>query len=881
MNLFDVPLFDFVGEIRKDYPFFAHTRAKGNTVEYELLQDHLQKSLDYLYQLNEEKGLDHVLEHMIDRLVPEKLLTESVRRMIQTLFVNMVYCHDLGKTNPEFQRQKMDNTEAERLESNDSTHSMYSAVIYYDYYLNEINKFEDDETFLFLLRFLIIDTMAIAKHHGSIDDMQELLKKFDKKIHELSENHANAKEFSSELRAFLHFPVSQIQVKLDTYLSDNNQSVNNEDLINYSTDWYIYLRWSFGVLTACDFYATSDFMNHKPISSFGTIQDPVGLRKSYENSELLKKIRTKSSRSENDINTLRTELFLDTEEALLKQVNSNLYFLEAPTGSGKTNMSINLAIHLLQNNKELNRLVYVFPFNTLAEQTLRTLSESLGVDQNDAPIGVINSITPIKEFPASHELEDGEWELNKRGRVDYENSLLAREFMHYPIVITSHVKLFECLFGVKRSDCFPLVQIMNSVVILDEIQSYRNKIWTEIIMFLNQYADMLNIKFIIMSATLPHLDKLMYSHADDEITDRIVYLNSNPDYYYKNPLFKNRVTNDYSLMTVQRDLLFETLAKKIIIVSNQQHADTNLDNLILVEFIKKASAQSFYEYFCDYIRCEDVHEEITVELLTGYDNKAERKRIIDETKTIKDLVLICTQVVEAGVDIDMDTGFKNFSIFDAEEQFEGRINRSCKKRDSTVFFFSYDETNDIYKEKDDVRASKNLQLTNPEVQEMLQNKDFNRFYDLVLSKLKELNSELNDNNLSDFYQDDVLLFHNDDIRKHMTLINDNRELVELFLNRKKPIFDDKQKPFYGSEVWKEYKRIISDKSTGYAERKVKLSKIRAQVDNFVYSVPKYIIEKSGLVYNDILGDLYFIENGDDYFVEGKFSPETLSQCDIL
>lgn len=50
--------------------------------------------------------------------------------------------------------------------------------------------------------------------------------------------------------------------------------------------------------------------------------------------------------------------------------------------------------------------------------------------------------------------------------------------------------------------------MINSVIILDEIQNYKNEIWKEIILFLEKYADILNIKFIIMSATLPRLNKL-------------------------------------------------------------------------------------------------------------------------------------------------------------------------------------------------------------------------------------------------------------------------------------------------------------------------------------------------------------------------------------
>ena len=84
--------------------------------------------------------------------------------------------------------------------------------------------------------------------------------------------------------------------------------------------------------------------------------------------------------------------------------------------------------------------------------------------------------------------------------------------------------------------------------------------------------------------------------------------------------------------------------------------------------------------------------------------------IIKEAKNKErnSMLLIATQVIEAGVDIDMDIGFKNISILDADEQFLGRINRSCKKKNCKVCFFKLDEGNLIY--KSDVRIRKEFTL---------------------------------------------------------------------------------------------------------------------------------------------------------------------------
>lgn len=60
------------------------------------------------------------------------------------------------------------------------------------------------------------------------------------------------------------------------------------------------------------------------------------------------------------------------------------------------------------------------------------------------------------------------------------------------------------------------------------------------------------------------------------------------------------------------------------------------------------------------------------------------------------VILISTQVVEAGVDIDMDLGFKNRAILDSDEQLAGRINRNASKNGCKVFLFELDSVKNVY-----------------------------------------------------------------------------------------------------------------------------------------------------------------------------------------
>lgn len=134
------------------------------------------------------------------------------------------------------------------------------------------------------------------------------------------------------------------------------------------------------------------------------------------------------------------------------------------------------------------------------------------------------------------------------------------------------------MFGNEKEDVFAFYQLCNSVIVLDEIQSYKNALWSEIITFLKSYAKLLNIKIIIMSATLPNLEMLT-DHKEDA-----VILISQKDRYFKHPVFAERVIPDYSLLKVKMTL--ELLCKHVQKQALQEKK-------ILIEFISKKVQKTF------------------------------------------------------------------------------------------------------------------------------------------------------------------------------------------------------------------------------------------------------------------------------------------------
>ena len=131
---------------------------------------------------------------------------------------------------------------------------------------------------------------------------------------------------------------------------------------------------------------------------------------------------------------------------------------------------------------------------------------------------------------------------------------------------------------------------------------------------------------------------------------------------------------------------------------------------------------------------EIILEDFVIYELSGDDNKAYRQKIINESKEDIKIIIIATQVIEAGVDIDMDLGFKDISTLDSEEQFMGRINRSCLKLslNPKVYFFDLDEENKIYKKDNRIEFN----LKDKRWQSVLKSKNFEEFYIELLSKIK-------------------------------------------------------------------------------------------------------------------------------------------------
>ena len=844
MKEYIIPIEDI---IVKPELFYAHC-DRGNGKNPEILKEHVDRCYHYFEELWEHKNFKAVFENFQKELAPE--LSDEGIKLFYSLIVNVIIFHDCGKINPRFQSIKMKNTLKKwtAIDCLDGTkHSILSAAIYFDYFYEKIQESllsKDEKNMIHV--FMLVNAYVISRHHGNLSRFEEFLEEFQP-------NRQLADIFScmnqGDFTEVYHGPFC----KRDRHMMNmprQNTRIYHSFLEKQSSHagLYTYIRFLFSVLVSCDYYATSEYDNGIQMSAFGTIEN-TEFATQYEQSERVKQIRRLNPEScvddKKDINILRNRMFYEAEQTLLENKDANVAFAEAPTGAGKSNLAMNCSLKLLDKN--INKIFYVYPFNTLVEQNYDTLEKIYGQTDIFKSIAVINSITPIPLNGTRKFWENLDKEENEKF---YQKALLDRQFLNYPFILTTHVNLFQIMFGCEREAAISFYQLAGSVVVLDEIQSYKNVLWTEIMMFLQCYSRLLNMKIIIMSATLPKLDMLTGNH------EKVVNLIKNPEKYFQDARFKKRVALSYELLYPDRKTEMKELYAHVL-------GQAQKGRKLLMEFITKTSAEKFY-----HMLTESGREDLQIFCMTGDDNQIDRKRILREMDTAdkdKAVILVATQVVEAGIDIDMDIGYKDISKLDSEEQFIGRINRNFKRK-GVVYFFDMDNESGIYKE--DYRVDTAYTLRKDEMKQLLADKKFGKYYDYILKGIRKYRNDRKNENGIEAFVDNVKKLDFVWISQKMKLIDKNDDWkMSVYFARE--ITTDTGEIIDGKQVWERYRELLSDMTMNYAKKQILLSEVKSKMSYFIYQIK---IDNS-LDYNDRIGELYLIEDAEQYFENGRLNTD--------
>lgn len=173
-----------------------------------------------------------------------------------------------------------------------------------------------------------------------------------------------------------------------------------------------------------------------------------------------------------------------------------LFTLTVPTGGGKTLSGLAFALkHICCHNPpagrpRLRRVIYVAPYLSILEQNADAIRDALGFDRGSPEVFEHHSLAE----PPGDDRED-----------ETARSAAARRAENWdaPIVVTTSVQFYESLFSNKPGRCRKLHNIAGSVILLDECQTLPPDLVGPTCGMLKQLVDQLGCSVVLCTATQP------------------------------------------------------------------------------------------------------------------------------------------------------------------------------------------------------------------------------------------------------------------------------------------------------------------------------------------------------------------------------------------
>lgn len=750
------------------------------------------------------------------------------------IFSNIAYLigisHDFGKSTSYFQDMLLE-TSNER--SKYTYHSFISSL--FGYYLTK--KFLKNEGILDEFWYLpSIAWIVINKHHGNIRDIKESeilkLKEINKleTIKKQVDNLINNSFVEVEAIYKQLLPDLDIRLFLDTF--SNITNFTNEIYTNTKKicrkkelKYYFYILFFYSVLLDADKLDASGL--ERIPEKIGYIEkDSVNLYKNAKfKGECKEGINEIREMAYNEVNSQISNLELEKDRIL----SMNL-----PTGLGKTLTGFSFALNLRDEVKSqfgfYPKIIYSLPFLSIIDQNSSIVAEILanenGIDWNELfkltkaeKNNILEQKTPSNLLLKHHHLADIKYNEKIENEMniieDINQSLLLTEGWHSEIVITTFVQFFHSLITNKNRSARKFHNIINSVIILDEIQSVPHKYWLLINKMLKFLSSEFNCWIILMTATKP----LLFS--DEEAKELVIK---------KEKYFEafDRVNFNFNLTEKDFENFKEEIFSKIVdeqnkdimVVLNTIKSSKDLYNYLKLELSRKYGIEFEKNIDEDGICIFNGLELINMSTHVLPSFRLNRINRIKEDKKRK--IIITTQLVEAGVDISVDVIYRDLAPLDSIIQTAGRCNRNNESEKGTVNIITLTNDNNVpfYKY---IYESTLIDITKEVIKDMGSNiseKDFtldaaNRYYVLLKDRTSDAESMKIINHL--------LKLEFSYVYKNFKLIENYLQSVSIFVE-------------INVEAKKVKKQIDSLFKTGSLERREKFLELRRSINLFTISI---------------------------------------------
>jgi len=383
-------------------------------------------------------------------------------------------------------------------------------------------------------------------------------------------------------------------------------------------------RMMFSCLVDADFLATEEFMRGSPTERNNKKRTLEDFYNSLEN--YITNLENKSKAT--PLNEGRKRI----RKAILEKASSPRGFkvLKVPTGGGKTLISMGYSL-LHGVHHSMDRVVYAAPYTTILEENADTLRLALDANDNDL-------------IEHHHNLVEEKDTLTNR---------LLSENWDSPIVITTHAQLLASLFANSPAKCRKLHNIVNSVIILDEVQKLPVELLKPVLASLKLLVESYNCTIVFCSATQPLLDS---EHCGQFAIKAWEDLEPNA----QEILFgKNEApprTQEKFLGAKSPKELAEIISQKtqcLCIVNSRQTCRDLFQN------VQKTIPSAYH----------------LSTWMTPKDRRRVIKEIREKLKKGEPVTVISTSLIEAGVNLDFPCVMRELTGSDSIAQAAGRCNR--------------------------------------------------------------------------------------------------------------------------------------------------------------------------------------------------------------
>lgn len=363
--------------------------------------------------------------------------------------------------------------------------------------------------------------------------------------------------------------------------------------------------------------------------------DMIGLLKRFETT----RAEFLSSRPPSPLDTARQEVYGDAVRAAAGP--TGIYRLPAPTGAGKTMSAAAFALHHAAHTGK-SRVIVAVPYITITQQNAKVYRQLLGDDV-------------VLEHHSAVDLDGGDHHRRRLGAENWDS----------PFVVTTTVQLFDSLFGRKPGRSRKVHRLANAVVVLDEVQSLPAALLLPILDALRTLSERFGTTVLLASATQPSFPALLpWKPIRDQIREII------PDPQGLGEKFR-RVEYEWLIDDELIDLaaVAGRLAEQdqgLAVVNTIAHARTLFR---LVRQLRPDAALHLSTRMCPAHR-RDVLERATARLAAG-----------------EPCLLVSTQLIEAGVDLDFPVVFRALAPAESLLQAAGRCNREHRRSGGRVVIF--------------------------------------------------------------------------------------------------------------------------------------------------------------------------------------------------